>query len=66
MRGAGKPHLEAIQGNKQPQDVVGALEDAEDPQIPHHPLHSRVLQTRGDLTVGNGNNPQQQRLFSAT
>lgn len=38
-------HLEAVQGNKQPQDVIGALEDPEDPQIPHHSLHSGILQT---------------------
>lgn len=42
-------NLEAVQGNKQPQDVVGALEDPEDPQISHHSLHSRILQTHQDL-----------------
>lgn len=37
---ADKPNLEAIQGHKQPQDVVGSLEDPEDSQISHHSLHS--------------------------
>lgn len=36
-------YLEAIEGNKEPQDVVGAFEDTEDSQIPHHSLHSSVL-----------------------
>lgn len=36
-------YLEAIEGHKEPQDVVGALKDSEDSQIPHHSLHSRVL-----------------------
>lgn len=37
-------HLEAVQGYKEPQDIVGALEDSEDSQIPHHSFHSRILQ----------------------
>lgn len=37
-------YLEAIEGHEESQDVVGALEDPEDSQIPHHPLHSSVLQ----------------------
>lgn len=36
-------YLEAIEGHKEPQDVVGALKDSENSQIPHHSLHSRVL-----------------------
>lgn len=43
--GAFGPHLESVQGHEQPQDVVGALEDPEDPQIPHHPLNSGILNT---------------------
>lgn len=37
-------YLEAIEGDKQPQDVVGALEDSEYSQISHHSLHSGILQ----------------------
>lgn len=37
-------YLKAIEGDKQPQDVVGALEDSEYSQISHHSLHSGILQ----------------------
>ena len=47
---AHEPDLEAIQGNKQPQNVIGALEDAEDSQISHHSLHSSILQKHHKLS----------------
>lgn len=43
-RGINLFYLEAIEGDKQPQDVVGALEDSEYSQISHHSLHSGILQ----------------------
>ena len=48
-------HLEAVQGNKEPQDIVGALEDSEDSQIPHHSFHSRILQESGEEMMKNIN-----------
>lgn len=41
-------YLEAIESHKESQDVVGALKDSENSQIPHHSLQSSVLrkQTR--------------------
>lgn len=60
-------HLEAIQGHEQPQDVVGALEDPEDSQIPHHSLHSGILQTHFDLTdLSQERHPTKTRAFSST
>lgn len=40
-----RSHLEAVESHKEPEDVIGALKNPEDPQIPHHPLHTRVLDT---------------------
>lgn len=49
-------YLEAIEGDKQPQDVIGAFEDAEYSQISHHSLHSSILQ------VNNTGSSQEERL----
>lgn len=43
-------YLEAVEGHKEPQDVVGSLKDSEDSQIPHHSLYSRVLQREEQKT----------------
>lgn len=37
-------YLEAVEGDKQPQDVIGAFEDAEYSEVSHHSLHSAILQ----------------------
>lgn len=44
-------YLEAVESNEEPQDVVCALENSENSQIPHHSFHSSVLwkQTKDDV-----------------
>lgn len=62
-------YLEAIKGDKQPQDVVGAFEDPEYSQISHHSLHSGILQRHRKFTSAPGrkaarqNEPTSQVLF---
>ena len=36
-------YLDASEGDKETQDVVGALKDSEDPQVPHDSLHPTLL-----------------------
>lgn len=39
-------YLEAVEGNKKSEDVVGALKDPENSQISHHSFHSGVLEAK--------------------
>lgn len=44
-------YLEAIESHKKPEDVVCALKDTENSQVPHHSLHTRVL--RKQIQIDN-------------
>lgn len=71
-------YLEAVESYEEPQDVVGPLKDSEDSQIPHHPLHARVLQQqinehivtfalfRPRLEPGSIHNPNKTQIIALT